>query len=191
LQKANTTEDLVTKDRAAWTVLEQHSIIPPEGHDKDDFAKLIDLNVQLTFRTPYIMERFSRQIDDEVLNGIDDIQTLLARNDSIFVGTEVNRELDFSDIPEQEHLRINENLQTLNKFSNRYAHLGVREVLNDKTLSIEDKRRFVLKRQSALKTFHEHNPDFDLAWANFFSRFKFARAFEPNWMGLTTMINKQ
>ncbi len=178
----NRPEDLIVRDHKDWVAfLDRHNIEPPEGQDRSDFAKIMDLNVQLTFRTPYTMERFSRGTE-EVFEKINDLTPLFARNNSVFVDMTVNQELDLSDIPEEERPRIQASMQTLNKFANRYARLGAREILNDATLSIDEKKSRIIKRQAALGTFHKKNPDFDFERVNLFSiDSDMGRAFKPNW----------
>ena len=62
---------------------------------------------------------------------------------------------------------MRDDLAGLAEFANRYAGLGVTEILADTDLSVAEKRRRVTRRQTALRDLVRARPDLDLDLATF------------------------
>ena len=175
--------DLITLDKSDWvTLLEDHSIEPPEEDDIETYARLINKNIQQTFRTPYLMHRLVERPQADTLQQTEVIQPLLAQNEQLFLNGRINPNLDWSGINDQERATLETSLTNLNRYANTYRHLGIVDILNDHALNPQAKQQAINTKQQALQQFHTNNPDFDLDWANFFNvDSEVGQAFQVNW----------
>lgn len=135
-ERRHSPRDLIALDKEAWKeLLNRHHITPPEGDSLETYAALLDQNVQRTFPTPYMMDRLVVGPRNEVLERTVDLDPLLGRNEVIFVNGGINNEMDWGTIREDERHRLEIWLRELNRFANTYRHLGIADILNNRTLS--------------------------------------------------------
>lgn len=178
--------DLIAMDKSNWdTLLTRESIAPPEGDSVETYAELLDLNVQQTFPTPYLMHRLVERNRDDVLTRVTDLAPMLVRNERIFVNGKINASLDWTGVDKDQRPRLEAGLHELNRFANTYRHLGIAEILNNRSLDTRKKQSAIRAKQQLLQSFHSSNPDLDLEWVNFFDAgARIGRAFQPTWGGI-------
>ncbi|EGV29591.1 Peptidoglycan-binding domain 1 protein [Thiorhodococcus drewsii AZ1] len=160
--------DLVSRDRRDWMrFIEANGIQPPNGDTPEIFAAVLDKNVELAFPTAYALARFTAPPPESTLARMDVLSRLPNSDGPIFSDNGVRDDIDLSFMPPSEAETIRADLADLGRFANRYAGLGVREVLNDRSLSAGRKRTLIERRQAALARAWNNRPGLDLRLANF------------------------
>ncbi len=182
-ENRRTPRDLIALDRTDWLdLLRRNNVEPPEEDDLETYAKLINENIQRTFRTPYLMHQLVERDRESTLRRTADLQPLLERNDTLFVEGQINRELNWGGISETQRTQLQSSLNDLNRFANTYCYFGVAEILNNRKLNPDAKQQAIREKQTTIQRFHHNNPDLDLEWANFFNiDSDIGRAFQLNW----------
>ena len=179
------TRDFVTKDKNDWVALMKRSEVEtPNGETLEEYAENIDFNIQLTFPTPYFFQRTAVNDKQETIGLLNNLQALYARNDTLF-GDRTVTDINWDGIPENERDTMKHSLSELNRFANTYKYLGVRDILNNPDIEIEEKQTAVTQKVEKLKTFYHNNLDMDLRLVNFFEKPSSAKnRASLNWAGI-------
>jgi peptidoglycan hydrolase-like protein with peptidoglycan-binding domain len=165
---AQSSRDLVSRDRSDWLrFIEDSGIEPPNGDTPEVFAAVLDKNIELAFPTAYALTRFTAPPPERTLERIDILNRLPDSDGPLFTDGGLREDLDLSALPENEVEAIRADLADLGQFANRYAGLGVKEILNDRSLTVTRKRTLIERRQTALSRAWTNRPGLDLRLANF------------------------
>ena len=161
--------ELTSRDRTGWaTLITDNQIEPLDGETVESYAALLDAGVERAFPTAYALDRFAGPAPQHTLERLPVLERLGSDVKRVFVDGELSTDLDLADLPESERETIRSDLEDLNKLANRYAALGVRDILNDRSTSPSEKRARIERRTQALARAWEARPDLDLELANFF-----------------------
>ena len=164
--------DLAHRDQADWKAfLERHNVEPPEGLDVSGMAALVTLNIEQAFPSAVALDRYARRERSADLDAIGAIASVQLPEDDttangLFSADGVNRSIVLNASSDDDAERVRAQLDDVNRLANRYARLGVREILNDRETSADDKRVKITSRQASLRSFLDANPDFDLTVAS-------------------------
>ena len=163
-----TARDLADRDHAQWVAfITEHDIEPSAGESVDSYADLLEAGVERAVPTAYALHRFAVEAPRETLDRLSVLDRVGADVDRIFDNGELSPDLDLDDLPDVERESLRAGLDELNRFANRYAALGVRDILNDRSITRTEQRARIVRRAAALSRGWETRPDLDLRVANF------------------------
>jgi hypothetical protein len=161
--------DLVERSKTDWLVfIDKNAVSPPQTETAESYAELLDRGIEKAFSTAYTLTRYARSSSTDLSDKLAILEEIKSIDGEIFVGGSLSKTLDFSNIAEERLEDVRKELQQLSEFSNRYAALGITEILNDSSLSVSEKTQSIARRQSALNQAWQIHPDLDLKVANFF-----------------------
>ena len=134
---------------------------------KEAFATMLDKSVELAFPTAYALTRFTAAVPDALLERISVLNRLPDFDAELFTDAGTRDDIDLSALPQIEAEAIRADLAELQPFANRYAGMGVKQILNDRSPNVADKRALIHRRQAALARAWNNRPEFNLRLANF------------------------
>ncbi len=161
--------ELTTRGRDDWlSFIATHELEPPADESVEGYAELLDAGVELAYPTAYALDRYALAAPAGMLDRMPVLERVSTAGDRIFVDGELAEDLSLDALPENEREAVRADLEALNQFANRYAALGVRDILNDRTIGTGEKRARIEHRTQALSAAWAAMPDLNLDIANFF-----------------------
>lgn len=172
---------LAELDHQDWVkIIEDKEVpLPDVEESADTYAENLRRNIEVTFPTPYFLNRVIKKNYREDYKPLKTVQKLLAHNSTIIEKGAVNpQDLDWTGISQRNRTRMERDLVRLVAFTNTYRHLGVTEIVNDPDLDENQKQRQIQHRLDALDQFQRNNPHLTFAKTNFLNEQSF------NWRGI-------
>lgn len=164
----NEARELVNRDRNDWLrFIEDNGIELPRGDTADQYADVLATNIERAFPTAYAMTRFAVPAAESTLEQINVLSRLPDIEDGVFVDDGVRGDIDLSALSDSEAAAVRSDLNELAQFANRYAGLGVKEILNDRSVNVSRKREHIARRHTALSQAWRNRPNLDLRTASF------------------------
>lgn len=172
----NSVADFVSKTKSDWQRLITDKKLPlPPGDTAETYAENILFNIELTYPTQSLIERLL-SIQTTQVDLLDSVNSLLDNNDKLIDGVNPAT-IDQKGIKAAQRKNLQQNLQELTAFANTYCHLGVADIINNKTLNLSQKKRAIVGNLQLLGTFYQNNKQADLRLVNFFD----AEGGDVNW----------
>ncbi|MEE9356701.1 MAG: neuraminidase-like domain-containing protein [Methylococcaceae bacterium] len=147
----------VLKRRSDWeTLLKEAQIDPPGDISRRDYAALLHKQIEILF--PHDVFRWQHQPveADSFDSHLGDIQRLFEKNENLFQGIPYET-LKLEDIPQQERESVKSAYHALERKTNRYPGLELDKVLDDRSLSSQDKLTETIRRVNLLESFYDTN----------------------------------
>ncbi len=159
--------DFIGWEKADWQKLISDGGLPlTPGDTVDTYAENIVLNIQKTFPSQVLLNRLTRPQLSQI-SLLDTLSTLLRNNDRLIDGANPVS-LDWSGVSARDRETQQMTMRDLTAFANTYRHLGVADLINDKTLELEQKKDAIVVRLQLLNTFYQDNSEVDLRLVDFF-----------------------
>lgn len=172
--------DSISWEKADWQrlITDARLSLPP-GETAETHAENILLNIERTYPSQFLLSRLLSSKETARLDLLDSLNKLLANNERLIDG-ENSAALNWEGVSAQQREKLQKELQDLTALVNMYRHLGVGELVNSKTLHLNQKKSAIAARLQLLGKFHQDNPGLDLRLANFFD----TRDGALNWNGI-------
>ncbi len=160
--------DFIGWEKADWQHLLVDEAVPlPPGETAETYADTILFNIEQTYPSQFLLSRLLAPAQTSRFERLDSLDSLLRHNERL-IGHENPAAMDWRGISPARREQLAQALQELTAFAHTYRHLGVAELINDKTLGLEQKKAAIAARLSLLDTFFRGNPGLDLRLVNFF-----------------------
>ncbi len=160
--------ELVTRGKSDWLrFIEDKEIEPPDGETAESYASILDAGVEHAFRSVYALTRYAAPVQAETLSRLSVLEHVSDTEGPIFADGGVRKNLKLSTVSGDEVEAVRTDLSELARFSNRYAGLGITDILNDRDQTSSNKRKLIQKRLAALEQAWMARPELDLDRANF------------------------
>lgn len=158
LPAVQTMEDLIKLARSDWEKLVKESKIElPSELKANDYAKVLYKKVENLFPEETLVHRISQVKAGEISKGLDTLKTVIDKNEKIFDKAFDDLKTDGLSASEFKKLKIQfENIERVSKI---HPGLKLNEILNDKSLSNEEKGKKVTERIGLMDKFSKNNPE--------------------------------
>jgi hypothetical protein len=185
-RKLQTADDLIALEKNDWLKLvEEEKIEPPEGETKDSYADAVLFNLDQTFPSRFLLQRVVRSDKKARLDRLDDVNALLQTNERL-VDQGGAFAIDWKGVDAESRNKMENALSELVETANTFRHLGVADIINDKTRTVTEKKTAITGRLGALDTFYVNNAALDLQFADFFRDSADEDGATPlNWEGIS------
>ena len=160
--------DFTGWETADWQQLIAGEKLPlPSGESAERYAETIAFNIERTFPSQSLFAHLLSSKQAARLNLLDSLNPLLDKNDRLIHG-ERPAALDWTGVRTNQRQAAEQALRELTDLANTYRRLGVAELVNDKSLSLDQKKRAIAGRLQLIDRFYQNNPALDLRLVNFF-----------------------
>ena len=162
--------DFTGWEKTDWQQLIAGDKLPlPPGETAESYAKHILFNVERTYPSQSFFSRLFSPKQTTRLSLLNSLDPLLDKNDRLING-ENPAALDWTGVEANQRQAGEQALRELTAFANTYRHLGLAELVNNKALDLDQKRRAIAGRLQLIDTFYQNNPTLDLRLVNFFDK---------------------
>jgi len=157
--KVKEIKDLAAFEKEDWLgVLKKAKVQPPEGLKLEDYADLLSKKVENLYPSESLFARIIPKKFGVISEGIERLQPLFERNVIIF-GADDFSNLNIEGIEENQVEALRKEYTKLKRFANTYPGMGIEKILDDKSLSINDKKSRIKERVALLKKVKANNPE--------------------------------
>ncbi|MEG4576203.1 neuraminidase-like domain-containing protein [Microcoleus sp. N3A4] len=185
------TANFIHWDLADWQqLITNENIALPPRETTATYAETILFNIEKTYPSQVLFGRLLNSQLTTQFNLLDSVNTLLRNNEKLIDGTNP-ASIDWRGVGAENREKLQAELQNLTTFANRYQHLGIADIINDKTVDLVQKKEIVNARLQSLDRFYKNNPNLDLRLVNFFD----TQDSTLNWSNISTtdrpLVKKQ
>ncbi|MGH7845743.1 MAG: neuraminidase-like domain-containing protein [Candidatus Binatia bacterium] len=157
-----TTKDFISWGKSDWEQLIRNEKLPlPPGETIQTYAENILLNIEMAYSSQALVNRLFNGNRTAGVGLLDSIKPLLRNNNRLIEGRGIAA-IDWRGVSAQQRETLEKDLERLSRFANSYHHLGVAEVINDKALELNQKKKTIENRLESLDKFSKNNPNLDL-----------------------------
>jgi hypothetical protein len=164
------TADFIGWRKNDWKNFISDNQVPlPSGKTIESYAETIQFNIERTYPSQAL---FSRMLDLPSVDRVgllDSLNDLLKTNDMLVAGKKP-APIDWSKVDAAKRKQMQEDLRNLTGLANTYRHIGISDIINDKTIELDIKKSVVKIRIKLMDTFYKNNPGLDLRGVNFFDK---------------------
>jgi hypothetical protein len=165
-QDLKSVADFVGWEKADWqSMIIGEGLTLPPGETAESYADNILFNIERTYPSQVLFSRLLSPKQKTRLGALDAVNMLLHDNERLIDGARPAA-LDWKGVSVQQREILEKQLQDLVAFTNTYRHLGVVDLINDRSLDLDQKKGTIEARLQLLDTFYRDNPDLDLRRVN-------------------------
>ena len=169
LKKENKTSprDLVGITASDWSeIIFKEKFPVPKGETAKSYGELISHNIEMAYPSQSILNDILEQENLKKVEYLDSLNPLLEKYEKLLVNKKT-AEIDWKHT-DKDSTKLQQELTEINHFANTFSAMGVPEIINDRNLSVSEKKTAINQNISALAKFYENNSDIDLIRVNFF-----------------------
>ncbi len=156
--KVSHIQDLTAFDRADWlAVLTQANAKPPSNISREAYATLLAKKIEYLYPSKTLWARMKIKTTEKFTEGLEELQPLFDKNDSVFRSSSFDR-LKVEGIAPEKIKTLRETHTRIKKTANTYAGLQITEILDNRQLSAANKEKQINARIELLTRFHAQNP---------------------------------
>ena len=143
----------------------------PPNETSATYAENIRFNIERTYPSQILLTRVGDSSKVTSTNSIliDSVNDLLKKNDKLIESGDI-AVTDWSGITEAQKEQMTDSLHQLISFSNLYKHIGIQEIINNKTMEVSEKKNVIIETINHIKTFNANNKELDLRLLDFFDK---------------------
>jgi len=170
LKKENkiSSRDLVGITASDWSeIISKEKFPVPKGETGKSYGELISYNIEMAYPSQSILNRILEQENIKKVSNLDSLNPLLENNEKLLVDKRPAADIDWKQTS-KDRTRLQKELIEMNHLANTFSAMGVPQIINDRSLSLSEKKIAINQNINALDKFYENNPDVDLMQVNFF-----------------------
>jgi hypothetical protein len=168
-QGAASTRDFIGWQKNDWqTRIESGDVPLPPGETAETYAEHLLLNIERTYPTQVLFHRLLESASGKQIPVLDSLNELLQDHRRLIDGRSPAA-IHWDRVEADRRQPMQRGLQNLSAFANRFRHLEVAEVINDRAMPLAEKKAALTSRLQSLETFAQSNPDLDLRGIDFFA----------------------
>ena len=132
---------LIDWDKTHWQQIITDEKLPvPPDETAESYAETIMFNIERTFPSQSLFTRLLTSKQATRLNLLDSLNGLLDHNERLIDGKKP-ASLDWKGVKPDQREQSEQALQEVTAFANTYRHLGVADLINDKTKDLAEKKK--------------------------------------------------
>lgn len=160
--------DCIRLEQEDWeSLMTEGQLSVPPGETVQTYAKTMLTSVEASYPSQVLLNRIDKK-STQVIHYLDSVNELLANHDRLIDGIN-SAPVHWTEVTRDRQPEMQSRLQALTAQANLYRYLEIPELINDKNLTLEQKKLAIGQRLQLINTFYQNNPQLDLRLHNFFN----------------------